>query len=157
MGFCIVDKIIHNQIIIHITHFDDYVQLVFQPLADLLRRLLSIMERHALITHALKIGHIIFFGRRFVKWQLGHAKSKIQLTLFRNFYRIVQRLRMGGKKSFHLRPAFQVKLLGLKLHVRFIVDCMVGLDTYQYALRLMIFLPDIMDVVGRHQPNPRFL
>ena len=91
----IIDKIVHDEIIVHIPHAVDNAYLIIQPPAHLVWGLRPIAALQPLFTQADKIAAVVLSVRRFKIRQLRHAEFKIEITLLRNFVGIFARFRPG--------------------------------------------------------------
>ena len=161
----IIDKIPHNQEVIHISHIPDNAQLIVK----------SLPKRHAdLSLNALLIGIMIpllqSFRAQFVKIrpgsialrhfelrQLRHAELDLHMTPVRDPLRILHSLPRIGKEAFHLLLTLDEILTALVAHTVLIRQFLAGLQTQQDIVRLHIVRIGIMDIICDNERNIEFL
>ena len=77
VGLGVTDKIVDDQIVVHIAHFGDNTQFVFQTFPDVGRRILAVVAEHSLVAHPAEVGQVVLVGGCFEIRKLGHAEGKV--------------------------------------------------------------------------------
>ena len=103
------DKVMHNQIIVHIAHFVDNRKLVFEPVDIILRRIFADLFVKPVIALPLEIFKVILAVRHLEMRKLGFAEFKFDVAHFGDFSRIVYGVLSRREKRTHFFFAFQVK------------------------------------------------
>ena len=156
-GFSVADKVVDNEIIVHIAHGFDGVQLIFQPLPDRGVGVRTVIFFKTLIALVPEILKMILSVRHLEMGQLGVAEFKFHIAHFRDFHRVVAGLGHLWEQRAHLLLCFEIKLVGTKFQVIVILQGMVGLDTQEDLMHLTVLFVNIVAVVGHYQGNPRLL
>ena len=142
----IVDKIPHDQEIVHISHALDNTQLVFQTL---LQRavVLRIALFHAVSAQLIQISPGIIALRHIKMRQLRLTKLDFHMTAVCNSLCIFHCLPRIGKQSLHLFFAFDEILTALVTHPVFVGKLFAGLDTQKDIVGLCVLRIGVVHVV----------
>ena len=152
LTFRVADKVGHDEEVIDKAHLGDHVDLVLQTLAHgavivriapckaFIAQLLQIFER------GVAVRHIEFR-------QVVLAKLKLNLTAFRDLYRVGECLRVLRKQRRHFVRVLNVELLRFKLHAGRVIHGLAHLNGHQHVLNARIRLSQIMRVVRCHQTD----
>ena len=147
-AFGVIDKVIHDEVIVGVPHLFNHANLVFQAFTQGIRYLAGVAAFQALITELFKVFLVFHAVRSFEIRELGIAKHKVKVALFCNFVGVLAGFWHHGEQVIHFIGAFYIEFLGLKLHAVHIVDGFAGLDAQQNALHLGVLAGDVVGVVG---------
>ena len=151
-----MDKVPHDQEIIHIPHGMDNIQFILQTPAQG-SVIIRITPLHPLITEFIQVSPGIVTFRDFKLGKLGNPELNLHIAPFRNLVGIVKGFLGIGKQSPHLILGFTVILAAFVAHPIFIGDLFSCLDTQKDIVGRGILSISIVNVIGGHQINIQFL
>ncbi|SHE14664.1 Uncharacterised protein [Chlamydia abortus] len=158
------DEVPHDQEIIGEAHLIDDAELIGQPFlqrpAIILIRPFPAAGVASLQSFPAQHGKIIS-GRHPLRDRLESRKNRppelqLQPAFVSDGFRIRYSFRDMDEQTGHLFAALQVKLCRLHPEALRIIHCLTGADANENILHRVIFRPDIMDIVGRHQRDSGF-
>ena len=85
------------------------------------------------------------------------AEGELQLTFFRDLFRVGHRVRISGEQRLHLLCGTDIKIPRLIPHSVLVIHRLAGLDAQQHVVIFCILLPQIVGIIGTHQGYPRFV
>ena len=137
----IAHKVKDNEVVIHIAHAGNHINLIIQPVHIFLRRIFAIPANQPLFAHRDEVfGVVPPVGRRELR-QLGHAELEFHVAARGNLRRVGNRLLRKWEAFAHLLLAFDIELLGGKLQPALFPNRVVGLDADQNVLVARVLLP----------------
>ncbi len=86
---CVAHKVMDYQIVVHITHFFNCGELIFEPVAHRLRRVAAVAPVEPFIAFLTEILNIALPVWRIEPRQFCFAELKFNVATLRNFHRIV--------------------------------------------------------------------
>ena len=147
----VIDKIPDDKEIFHIAHGLDRAQFVLQTVDQILRRIFSVAFNQAVTAELAQIVAVRHALRRHEFRQVILAETEIKITGLSDHVSVLDRFRDRCKDFPHLSLTLKVKFVVREAHAVLVIERCRGLDRQQYIMRLGIFPPHIMHVVGRHQ------
>ena len=151
----ITDEIPDDEIIIHIPHAANNIDLIFQTVNVCLGRILIALLK-ALIAELAEVFLVGIALRHRERGQMVLVEYKFQVAHIGNFNRILKSLVAVGEKLTEFFLALKVKFLSLEFHTVGIVHGLAGLDAKQHILHGGIFPAQIVGIICNHQRKPRF-
>ena len=180
VGFGPVDEVPDDEEVVHIAHFFDDAELVFQTRIGLVLRTrggrladtrrfgaglrsssgrrhgIGVELPHAFIAQAAK--HLIgsfAFGNGVMR-QTGDAEFKRHIAAVRDLTGAVHGVRHVFEERAHFLLAFDVELAGFHAHALLVRKGFAGLDAHQHFLGRGVFFLEIVTVIRSHQGNVHF-
>ena len=151
----VLDKIPHDQKVIHIAHLCDDRKLVFQPFARG-RVVLRIARAQPLLAQAAQHAFARFALRHGIARQMDGMKIKIHPAAGGNLRRARNGVRVIGEQRKHLFLGFDEQFAGVHPHALFILERLARLDAHEHLLRVGVLPRKIVAVVRRHKRHARF-
>ena len=154
----VVDKVPHDEEVVHIPHAGNHVQLIGKARGRLtpgVIRLIGIARLEALAAQAGE-----HFQRRFTCFdgkagQMKLAEFKCHLAARGDLTRLMHGLRTVGKEREHFRLALDIEFLGFHSHARLVLERLARLDAHEHLLGGRVLAVEIVAVVGGYQGNAR--
>ena len=146
----VFDKVPHNEKIVHISHFLDNAQLIFQPFLKLIQ-VVCIPLFQSFIAQLIQVfpGSI---GRGYIKFrQLCHTEPDFHIAAVRNLLGIGKSLQGIRKQFFHFLGGFYIVLAPFISHPVLILETLSCLDTQKDIMSLGVLCVGIMDIVSSNQ------
>ena len=150
----VLDKIMDDQVIIHVSHLLDGGKLVFQPLRDRGIGMFAVMPAQPLIAALPEIGGAVPPGG-VEPGELGLAEGQLDPAALRDPDSVVECLGEFGKQHPHLLLRFEVEFLRLKGHGIGLVHRGVGLDADKDLLHPGVLFGEVVGVVGADERDAR--
>ena len=148
VSFCIVDEVIDDEVVIHISHGGNDIQLVLQTVDVLLRRIAAVVAVQTLIAHIAEELHVLPAVRRNIQRQNMMTELEVHIAAFCDFYCVVHGLRTIGNGFLHLLARLDIEFFRFEFHVIVFVKSVVGLDADEDFLHFCVLTTDVMGVVG---------
>ncbi|OQB91258.1 MAG: hypothetical protein BWX83_00618 [Candidatus Cloacimonetes bacterium ADurb.Bin117] len=147
----IVDQVFHHQVIAIKAHAVDHIQLEINAFPHLISHFRILFfcrlfaERAEIAAHVLKLRRGLDFGQQELvvfQFQIDHVGDLQRVGIGLRFFR---------KQLFHLFGAFEVELLRVISHAVWVVEGFCRLDAEQDVVGFVVFLMQIVAVVGEYQ------
>ena len=156
MILSVFNKVPHNEEVIYIPHVPDRIQLIRQSVLKLPGRF-SVTLLQSLITKLLKIFPGSQSVRHIILRQLRDPELDLHMAPVCDPLSVIQRLEGIWEELLHLLRRFHIILTALISHPVFIRELLPCLYTEQNIMRFRIFRIRVMDIISRHQLDPRLL
>ena len=153
----VIDKIPHNQEVVHISHPANDGKFVVKSLAQRLSGIacghtaVAVAFLQPVIAEFIQISPRVIALRHLISGQLGLPERNLHIAPVGNALGILQSLPRIGKQPLHLLLALHEILAALIAHPVLVRQLLVGLKAQQNIVGIRVPGIGVVDVIGGHQ------
>ena len=154
-AFRLTDEIVHDEIVVYITHRIDRRNFIFKAVYDLFFRVFAVVFVQTRVTHAAEIFAVVAAVRRIKARKLRFAELKLHIAAVGDFLCVVRRLGTIREQCTHFVFAFKIEFIGAEFQCILILHRAVRLDADEDVVHFGVFFFNVVAVVRHDERNAR--